>query len=249
MTSVASALRVLWVWVSSSSPSLRCAGRRTIGGSHPLGWLRTPLLPAGESAQPRFSTQVHGRFAPCVSRPKAGVLWGLRYARQRKELRSVSHSHLPEAMGRLRQAALRRSGTRSALPGSLHASSRHFESPPAIGGQQQRDVSLERLRPPREEPHHDSILAGVPAPVLAACAAKRASPYSLLRMDGQPAKSRFASPLPLFARSPVGTSDRCPSDSQRSSRRMAVSPLFGLTPPNRAPHARADLIRKDGGDS
>ena len=24
---------------------------------------------------------------------------------------------------------------------------------------------------------------------------------------------------------------------------------FGLTPPNRAPHARADLIRKDGGDS
>ena len=56
-------------------------------------------------------------------------------------------------MGRLRQAALRRSGTRSALPGSLHASSRHFESPPAIGGRQQRDVSLERLRPPGEEPH------------------------------------------------------------------------------------------------
>lgn len=74
-------------------------------------------------------------------------------------------------------------------------------------------------------------------------------PHSLLRMDGQPAKSRFASALPLFARSAVPTSDRCPSDSQRISGGMALPPLFRIPPPNRAADASADPIRKDGGDS
>jgi hypothetical protein len=81
-----------------------------------------------------------------LSSRSVAVLRRVLAADRRDELRRFSQYSVPAGLGRLCQAALRRTRARVALSGSLHPSHRHLQPPPALGLRYRGSLPLEGLR-------------------------------------------------------------------------------------------------------
>src|SRR5208283_1368803 len=102
-------------------------------------------------------------------------------------IRLLAAGTVPSRLGRLLQAAFRRTGTCAALSRRLHPSRRHFQQQVGCSLRGQRNVSLARLRPRQQEEDHDSGCRRVPAPLPAPPAATRVRTHPPLRLPRQPA--------------------------------------------------------------
>ena len=125
-------LSVLHTWgqnSSASSPHPLCDPVWwSVAGPPALDRIPLPLLPAGESSQPCLSRQVRGRPAASLSQTANSVSRSLQAAGSASKAFLCFPAHfVPSGLGGLRQATLRRAGTRAALSGPLHASRRHLQ--------------------------------------------------------------------------------------------------------------------------
>ena len=112
--------------------------------------------------------QFHGHLLP-LAEPRAFASW----------LRRT----VPSRLGRLLQAAFRRTRTCAALSRCLHPSRRHFQQQVGCSLRGQRNFSLARLRSRQQEAAHDSAGRRVPAPLPPAPAAARLYAHPQLRLS------------------------------------------------------------------
>ena len=75
---------------------------------------------------------------------------------QEKAVFGFPANAVPRRLGRVRQEALRRAGTRAPLSGPLHTSRRNLESSHRRRDRCAGDLPLEGLCPPQQAPHHDA---------------------------------------------------------------------------------------------
>lgn len=87
------------------------------------------ILFACEGAQPRVPGQVHGRVEESVPKRPIGLSRKPSATCERTRLPFLSSSALPSRLGRVRQAAVRRSAARASLPGPLHPPRCYLQSP------------------------------------------------------------------------------------------------------------------------
>src|SRR6266851_2022936 len=221
---------------------LRPARRRSVAGSDPLDICALSLLPARQGAQPGLPRQVPCRTATRFSQPPTRLLRRVSAARQRKELHRLAALTVPAGLGRLCQAALWGTGTRSALSRALYPSRRHLQPSPALGLRLRGRLPLEGLRAWQQAAHHDTLAGGAPAPLPPTCAAQRLPPHPLLRLAGQPLPWKSASDLPLPA-PPAAASNRC--TLLHAASHMAVPSLPRAHVSYRATYCRSDLLRRN----
>src|SRR5215469_5608008 len=175
--------------------TLRRDWRGAIAGSYPVDSGARSLLLASQAIEPRISRQVRGRPETRLPPGKARFLWVLPATDAREGILSFSAYALPRGLGGLCQAAIRRTGTRTALSGSLHSSRRDLQPSSCRPDRHPRLVSLEGLCASQQAPHHDTHSGGVPAPVSPTCSASRTPPHPLLRPPREPAPRRTAASL------------------------------------------------------
>src|SRR5216683_1930728 len=218
------------------------ARRRSVAGSQPLDLFAPSLLPARQGPQPRLPRQVHCWTTTRFSQPPTRVLPRVPSAQQRKELHRLPALTVPAGLGRLRQAALRRTRACVALSRALHPSCRHLQPSPALGLRLRNHLPLEGLRAWQQAAHHDPLPGGVPAPLPPTCAAQRLPPHPLLRLAGQPLPWKSASALPLPA-PPAAAGNRC--TLLHAASHMAVPSLPGPHVSYRATYCRSDILRRN----
>ncbi len=184
--------------VSSSHPLCR-PGRWTRVRTHALDTRVRSILLTRESPQESLPWQVREwieaglcskTFAFCRPDPAPGRAQVLH--RVRAEVTSAR-------MGRLRQSALRRPPTSTALSRPLYPSRRHLQSSIDRIRRQQRHVPLEGLRSRKRATHHDHFGRGVHPPVPAARAPKGLCPYPALWLHGELSAFLFIRTLPPTA--------------------------------------------------
>src|ERR1035437_1797769 len=107
---------------------------------------------------------------------------------------------VPPRLGRLLQAALRRTGTCTALPRRLHPSRRHLQQQAGCSLPGQRHLPLARFRPRQQEAAHDSGCRRVPAPLPAPCIAACFRAHPQLRIPRQPEPCYAVAPVLPTAR-------------------------------------------------
>src|SRR6266851_2327201 len=221
---------------------LRPARRRSVAGSDPLDIFALSLLPARQGAQPGLPRQVPCRTATRFSQPPTRLLRRVSAARQRKELHRLAALTVPAGLGRLCQAALWGTGTRSALSRALYPSRRHLQPSPALGLRLRGRLPLEGLRARQQAAHHDPLAGGVPAPLPPPCAAQRLPPYPLLRLVGQPHPQTVVAALPPPA-PPTTTGNKCIFHEQACH--LAVPSLPRPHARDRTTHRGAGLLRRN----
>src|SRR5713226_8963548 len=218
------------------------ARRRSVAGSQPLDLFAPSLLPARQGPQPRLPRQVHCWTTTRFSQPPTRVLPRVPSAQQRKELHRLPALTVPAGLGRLRQAALRRTRACVALSRALHPSCRHLQPSPALGLRLRNHLPLEGLRAWQQAAHHDPLPGGVPAPLPPTCAAQRLPPHPLLRLAGQPLTQTVAAALPATA-PPTTPPNRCIFHEQACH--LAVSPLPRPDARDRTAHRGSDILRRN----
>src|SRR5437016_13126628 len=116
---------------SSPSPAraLCHPSRGAEPGPLPLDSPSVPLLLTRKSAQPCLPRQVRGRLEACLSPEPTRVLRAAEALGRSASIPILPASTVPYRLGGLRQATLRRTRTRAALPGPLHPSRGHLQSP------------------------------------------------------------------------------------------------------------------------
>ena len=144
-----------------------------------------------------------------------------------------------ERVGGLRQAALRRPRTRSALSGPVHASCRDLQSSARRSHRHPRDVPLERLRPWEQAAEDDFTPRGIPSPFPGTCSPAGPPPYSLLRLFCQSPSRRLHAALP----NSVGgqTDSRCVSSRRTGG--LTLPSLPRRDEGRRASDSPADSLR------
>src|ERR1700688_1046938 len=218
------------------------ARRRSVAGSQPLDLFAPSLLSARQGPQPRLPRQVPCWTTTRFSSRSVAILRRVLAADRREELRSFSAYSVPAGLGRLCQAALRRTGARPSLPGPLYPPRRHLQPPPALGLRCRDQLLLEGLRAWQQASHLDALAGGVPAPLPPASAAQRLPPHPLLRLADQPLPWKSASALPLPA-PPAAAGNRCALLHPASH--MAVPSLPRPHVSYRATYCRSDLLRRN----
>src|SRR5450755_465336 len=109
--------------------SLRDPSRRSLARSSTLGSPALRFLPAGESAQPRVSRQVHCCSETRFQAKEAEVSWQCEASVRQESIRCFSTVAVSSRLGGLRQTAIRRASTRPPLSGPLYASRRYLQPP------------------------------------------------------------------------------------------------------------------------
>src|SRR5216683_1720279 len=127
-----------------------------------------------------------GRCRSEASWRSVAVLRRVPAAERGQELRSFSAYSVPAGVGRLCQAALRRTRACPSLSGPLYPPGRHLQPSPALGLRLRGHFSLEGLCAQQQAAHHDPLAGGVPAPLPPTCITPRLPAYTLLRLAGQP---------------------------------------------------------------
>src|SRR5271168_1290184 len=176
---------------ASSPRPLRGRRGRPRSRSHALDPVAPQVLPPCQGAQPRLSRQVRRRTEDRLPPGQARLLRPPRTTCRTKDLRRMAPIPVPPRVGRLCQAALRRTGTRAALSQRLHPPRRHLQPQTRRPGAGQRHLLLARLRTRQQAATPDSAGRRVPAPLPAPPAATRLHAHPQLRIPRQPA-TRFA---------------------------------------------------------
>ena len=116
---------------ASSASALRRPRRRPLAGRRALDRLPARLLPARARAVPPVPTIVPGTSAESLRRRQAAVLlWPASTCSERDAFRALSGAATKGRVGRLCQAALRRTAAGARLRRPLHAPRRHLQQPP-----------------------------------------------------------------------------------------------------------------------
>src|SRR5205823_2938044 len=142
--------------LAAPSPCPLCdSRRRPVGGSHALDSASLSLLLAHQGPQPCVSRQVCGWPSARVPTRQTRILRGPRSPSGSEAIPCSAPLLVSSGLDRLRQAALRRTRIRPALPGPLHPSCRHLQSSLGRLPKRPSHVPLERLCPREQEAEDD----------------------------------------------------------------------------------------------
>src|SRR3954447_11718680 len=167
----------------TASPTYPLCGARRRSFARPptLGSFAAKFLLACRSAQPHISGKVRCRPEATLSQEPASVLRGLPAVIQCRGIQRLRSYAVSRRLGRLLQAALRWTGACIALPGTLHPSRGHLQSPFTGRYRWRRDFPMEGLRASQQVARDDSYSRRVLAPLLPTRPANGLSAYSLFR--------------------------------------------------------------------
>src|SRR5271168_5222201 len=180
---------------ASSSCPLRCRGWRPRSRPDTLGPFPALVLPAGQGTEPGLPRQVPRRTEDRLPPGQACVLWPPRATGGTTDLRRMAAHLVPSRLGRLCQASLRRSGTRTALSQRIHASRRHLQPQTRSPRTRQRHLPLAGLRTRQQAAAPDATRRRVPAPLPPPPPAARIHAHPQLRIPRQPATRLAAATL------------------------------------------------------
>src|SRR5260370_22883250 len=158
------------------------------------------VLPGGPSSQSRLPRQVRGCAQAALDPRQATVRRHASGTNQAQALPAVPAPAVYQAVGRLCQAALCRSGACSPLSGPLHSPCRNLQpSPRSVQGGSSL-LPLEGLRCRWQAEGHDRLCGGDPATLPDPRTAQGLGPHPPLRPLRQPQTSCIVAALPLAAR-------------------------------------------------
>ena len=216
-----------------------CAGRRLVPRSPTLDPIAAAILFAGQSLEPGLSSQVRSRSQARLSQEGACILWRLSSAGSGEGVPCLPPHPISRRLGGLRQEALRRSSTRIALPGPVHASCRDLQSPARRSHGHPRDVPLERLRPWQQGTDDDLNSRGIPPPFPGTCPTAGPATHSVLRLSGESAPPCVTATLP----NSIGGCTANRRAKRRSAGHLALPSLPRCYADCPVPNRRTDSLR------
>ena len=125
--------------------------------------------------------QVYRGSQAGLPKREAWLSWHATAARPAEGICGPDSANIPQRLGRLLQAAIRRSRARAALSRLLYAPGRHLESSAGLTGRWQGHLPVARLSSQEQKAPDDHLSGRVPPPLSPACTTDEVRSHSPLR--------------------------------------------------------------------